>query len=248
MVQNHIIYKNAPIAEALIDIQVSSDSSIDLSKCTEQFASKFNEEFPSVNDIKSSEFEITLAADKIPSKPQVKDVGVRLNNKQNNKVLQARSNGFTLSYVNTYSNWDDFSAEAKLYWKEYLNIFKPKTVLRIAVRYINKLELPGPEVEPSDYFNLYPKVPSKIPQDIGEFLLRLIMPQTDIGSTAIINQATMPPSKKGYISVALDLDLFKETKLSANSEEIWGVLSQLRERKNLLFESCITDKTRKAIS
>lgn len=251
MSQDHILYKNAPIAEALIDLHVTADDSINLTQCTKQFTDKLCKKFPISKKIKSNEFKIEMPDSEAFQSPQIEtthsDIGVRLDNKQSNKVLQARGNGFTLSYVNMYTSWEEFSAEAKLYWKEYLNIFKPKTVTRVAVRYINKLDLPGPKAEPSDYFNLYPKLPQAIPQDIDDFLLRLIMPQADIESTAIINQATMPPSDGKHISVALDFDIFKNTNLVADNDEIWNLLDILRIRKNLLFESCITEKTRKAI-
>jgi uncharacterized protein (TIGR04255 family) len=251
MEQSRTIYKNAPIAEALIDLQVIANEPVDLEECIKNFTTKLNGKFPEKKNIRTGEFKIEFPDDKEQNQPQVetsqKTLGVRFDNEQNNKVLQIRINGFTLSYINYYSNWEEFCQEARLYWKEYLEIFKPKTVSRVAVRYINKLEIPGPIIEPSEYFNLYPKVPEKLPQKINDFLLRMVMPQSDIDSIAIINQATMQASKANHVAVALDFDIFKQTSFEASSEEVWELLYVLRDRKNLLFESCITEKTREAI-
>jgi len=46
----------------------------------------------------------------------------------------------------------------------------------------------------------------------------------------------------------LDIDLFVEQPEIADEESLWGFFQKLRERKNLYFEACITDRTRELIS
>lgn len=69
----------------------------------------------------------------------------------------------------------------------------------------------------------------------------------DINSTLIITQALIPPIKANTVSILLDYDLFNEEVRSCESD-FWSFLDLLRTRKNEIFESSITDRTRRLIS
>jgi uncharacterized protein (TIGR04255 family) len=53
-------------------------------------------------------------------------------------------------------------------------------------------------------------------------------------------------------SLILDLDTYREVRLDPRSDdfdhEVVGQLASLRRAKNFVFESCITDETRRLIS
>ena len=70
------------------------------------------------------------------------------------------------------------------------------------------------------------------------------MPQPDINSLLIINQAIGPTAKENILTVHLDLDVFSEQGWKQDHEAAWCFLEQLHNRSNQSFESFITDKTR----
>jgi uncharacterized protein (TIGR04255 family) len=141
--------------------------------------------------------------------------------------------------------------EARRLWDIYRKLVQPKKITRIAVRYINQLHLPGTRVEPEDYLKTFPYLSEDLPKelrDFGPFLMSLRVPQPDLSGLLVINEALTPPKKAETVSIILDIDLCVENPAIGGEEEMWAFFQKLRERKNLYFEACITDKTRELIS
>ena len=246
----HPHYSRAPITEAIIDFRVGAKSASALTSLADT-ANALSGVLPVQNPIYQGQFAVTIApldkkADSSVS-AQHENVGYRLANSENSRVLQLRTNGFTYSHLAPYTDWNTFVGEAKHYWEKYLFAVQPQTVTRCAVRYINKFELPGPQVELKDYFTLYAEIPKEIPPNMTGMFMQLRMPQPDIGATAIINTAIADTSTPNHIAIVLDFDLFFETTVSSSDPELWETMQKLRSRKNQLFNACITNQTKELI-
>jgi len=74
--------------------------------------------------------------------------------------------------------------------------------------------------------------------------MQIRLPQSDIASTAILNQTIVPSDKAGCTSVVLDIDLFQDHALPNDECELWDCFKALHDRKNEIFEACITDAAR----
>ena len=119
-------------------------------------------------------------------------------------------------------------------------------VTRLAVRYINRLDLPGEHAELKDYFRTTPEVSPELPQTMNGFFLR-VHPLEALGGQLLINQTIVPPVKPNTAAVVLDIDLFRDTDVPQDDNDIWDYFECLHERKNEVFEACITDRTRELI-
>jgi len=117
--------------------------------------------------------------------------------------------------------------------------------MRVALRYINRLDLPMPMDNLNTYLRTYPEVGPDLPQSLAGFLMQLQIPHEDIKAFLVLNQAMVPPAREGVASMILDLDLFRTSNLPQSDEEIWEYFEILRTRKNEIFEGCITDATRR---
>jgi uncharacterized protein (TIGR04255 family) len=148
-----------------------------------------------------------------------------------------------------YTSWEEFRSEAMLLWEKFVSNYCPIEVTKCAVRFINKVSIPQVSIEMRDYFHLYPQIPDGISQEVNGMLLQLQLPQADIEAIAIVNLALAQPDLPNHMTVVLDIDIFAEQlNLSSASPTIWTALEKVRARKNDLFESFITDETRKLIS
>ena len=74
--------------------------------------------------------------------------------------------------------------------------------------------------------------------------MQIRLPQIDIESTAILNQTIVPSHKPDCTSVVLDIDLFRDRDLPGDDFELWSFFEVLHDRKNEIFEACITDTAR----
>ena len=59
-----------------------------------------------------------------------------------------------------------------------------------------------------------------------------------------LNTATVAPPLIGFVSLALDLDVFREANLPQRDDDLWDIVNRMRGHKNRIFESCITDRAR----
>lgn len=239
-------YSNAPITEAIIDIRVDLPSSVtveDLKKIEEIL----QEDYPNAeNHYEFSAFLNFNEAEPIEATGQRFHSGFKYKSKDGKRILQARLDGFTLSQLPPYQTWEPFKVEAYKLWALYRAVVTPKKVHRLALRYINRIDI-KPGVEFNTYLKTYPEISPLISQELSNFVMHLELPQRDIESTLLINQAIVPSSDPNFISVLLDLDLFREGSFIPDDDEIWTIFNLLRLRKDEVFEACITDLVREEI-
>lgn len=240
-------YSRAPIIEAVIDIQVALPSDFPIAYLSD-LADRLKDEFPIRTKVASFQMQVDANIEdgnssKVTSTQD--ELGLRLVDNANTRILQLKKTGFSYSHLPPYTDWDHFSKEARGYWELFVQHCKPEKVTRCAVRYINRIDIQKAPIEIEDYLNIYPHIPKSIPQTVTAMHMQLQMPQVDLGSMAIINEAVVEPEIPNGFSVIVDIDLFKI--LSIEPTKVWDTLEQLRIRKNELFEGFITDRTRELI-
>ena len=246
MIDRH--YPRAPITEALIDLQVAFAAPPQYSDFA-HYAESLKARYPTQAPINFLEVNISdgAAEQKQPLlRSGTSQVGIRLTSAKNDRVLQIQRRGFTYSHMPPYSHWASFCEEAKGQWHEFVSTFNPTTVTRAAVRYINRIVIPAASVDIKDYFRLYPSVPDEVAQPIIGGFMQLVMPQSDISSSAaaVVNFALEPRSEPATLSFLLDFDVFSTCQYSPKDEGVWDTLARFRTRKNELFEASITDAAR----
>jgi uncharacterized protein (TIGR04255 family) len=163
-------------------------------------------------------------------------------------VVQFRMNGFTFSRLAPYQSWEQLRNEARTLWNSYRQIVGALPVVRVGLRYVNQLDLPMPMRDLRDFIRLYPEISSDLAQQLAGFFLQVQIPQEDLGTTAILNEAMVPPSGPNVASVVLDIDVFRHGLKLESDDDVWSTMEVLRLRKNLIFEGCITNNTRELIS
>jgi uncharacterized protein (TIGR04255 family) len=242
-------YNKAPITEALIDIRVELSPELrfeDLQAIKKHVSS----DYPREETRNIAEAMIQFGPS-VQASAEQKPWGLLFRNEGNNQVLQARLDGFTFSRLEPYEDFERLRNETRRLWDIYRELVRPKKITRVAVRYINQLNIPGASVEPEDYFNIYPYVSDKLPpelRDFGRYSMNLRMYQHDLKGFLVLNEVGIPSKLPNTISIVLDFDLSIENPPATNEQELWAFFDRLRERKNLYFEACITDKTRELIS
>jgi len=239
-------YANAPITEAVIDIRVNLSKDIDISEL-ENFYVEESNNYPKKNAIKAIEARFT-GGEHVSAAAKQMPYGIAFTSKDKRQIVQVRLDGFTFSRLVPYQNWETFRDEGRRLWEVYYNLVKPESVTRIAVRYINRLDLPLPLNDFTDYLKTVPEVSSDLPQGLAGYFMQLTIPYEDIQSTLLLNQAIVEPDREGVVSVILDIDLFRTNNLPEEHDAVWAFFETLHDKKNEIFEACITNHTRGIIS
>ncbi len=239
-------YNNAPITEAILDIKTSLPPDIFLTHLQE-FQEFVKSDYPVKKERRSFEGGVQFKSGSAPefkASPEKID-GYLFHAEDGKSIVQVCLDGFTFNKLRPYSNWEVFNAEAKRLWTQYAKIAKPNSVSRIALRYINRIELPLPFSDFKEYILTAPEVATGIPQALAGFFVRLAIPNEEIGATAIVIEtieAIKPDTNK--LPLIFDLDVFKGVSMPPDTDKIWAILNQLREYKNQIFDKSLTDKTK----
>ena len=152
-------------------------------------------------------------------------------------------NVFGFSQLAPYRDWSTFRDDARRYWIMFSERLNPIEVVRLATRFVNRIDIPAPVADIEQYFATGPMLGSGMPDVLAGFYMQLQMPQLDLGCMAIVNEALLPATDRSAASFMLDIDVFEEGHFS-DMNYPWERLEAFRIRKNLIFESCITDSTR----
>lgn len=239
--EEYQVLKKAPITEALIDIRVKLQPEIDV-KDIDSIHEPIKKEYPEKQDQRMSQIQFELKAGEDLVKPvSTKIIGYRYISSDKKQIFQARLDGFTFSRLHPYTNWEELRNEAHRLWLLYKEITRPDLITRVALRYINNLNISLPMRDFSDYLTAPPVVPEGLPQGVSSFLTRIVIHEPSIGANAIITQA-LEPVVGEVAPVILDIDVFKLRPEGMEEKEAWDAIEKLRHFKNQIFFKSITHK------
>ena len=237
------VFPHAPITEALLDIRADLPKEVNLERL-ETFYNNIKERFFEKHERVSFQTGFKFSPEGPLSLPtsSMPD-GYIFKSPNENKIVQVRLDGFTFNKLKPYENWKIFCLEAHEHWDHYLQLTSPIKITRIALRYINRIEIPLPIKDFKEYILTFPKIAPKLPKALNHFFMQLVIPNTDIQATAIITQTIETPMKN-RLPLILDIDVFRETSYNINNkDEMWDEFQKLRKFKNEIFFKNITKKT-----
>lgn len=239
-------YDRAPIKEAIIDIQIDQPGTLLLPAL--DVADIRERGYPERRKLFRGQMIGQMEAGRLTTTTEADQVGFQYIGQEAKHVAQLRLDGFTFSRLAPYQTWEQLREEAKQIWSLYRQLIPEARVRRVALRYINQLDLPSPVRDFRDYIRTYPEVSSDLPQELAGFFSQIQVPLPDIEATLIVTQSMVPPPDVKLVSIVLDLTVFKDNPKFLSDDEIWRTLEELRIRKNTVFEGCITNRTRELIS
>lgn len=243
--KSYPLLKNAPIVEALLDIQVQLPKDKDL-KTLHTVFDQVKNKFPLEKKRFAFSSSIEFKAQEEKAKSSISDTqvdGYLFYSEDKTKVFQARLNGFTFNKHKPYQSWNALKKEAKQLWTLYKEIAEPIAINRIALRYINKIPLKTP-FTPSNYFQTLPHLANGLDYDINNLFSQVTIMNNKISARANITEAVETFS----IDTALflfDIDVFQQGDFK--EPDIWKNFENLREFKNEIFFKSITDRTFKLL-
>ncbi len=238
--QRHL--RNAPITEALIDIQVTPREGLTFAQLKSAIGA-LDFGYYVKNPISEGTFSSILASDGQPTTAaESVQVGLRLHSADEKYVAQFRLAGFTLSRLRPYETWETLLEEARRLWAIYLKCLGPTHIVRVATRFINNLQLPlEPGASFQTYINKLIDVPEEAPQAVEAFFQRFRLVDIESGARVIVTLA-LDGLKAGVPApVILDADAFIAKSFEPMGETIWSVLEKLRDLKNRSFFATITE-------
>ena len=138
LVRVGIQYERAPITEAIIDIRVQAEPAL---RTLEELHLQVADLYPG----KTKRFEVVgqiSAGAAVGASATQTQTGFAFTSKDSKQIFQAKTEGFTFSRLRPYGNWVELRDEARRLWAIYRDATTPIRISRVAVRYINQIDIP----------------------------------------------------------------------------------------------------------
>jgi uncharacterized protein (TIGR04255 family) len=240
-------YSRSPIVEARIEIKVKLSPEMEVTNLM-QIASAIESEYEIEHQYFNINGQITVDSDLVVSaSANNSPAGYSFLAENKQRRIQARLDGFTFSQFTPYSGWTDFQGTARNLWEIYDRATNPIEIESLALRYINRIEIPSTNISLKDYFTNFPEISPDLQKTLGTYIMHLQIPMEEVNSVAHITQARVPPHSLDTLFVILDINIITEGTISIQAEDIWKQFNLMHQNSGQVFESFITNKTRESI-
>lgn len=231
----------APIVEALLDIRVQFSSPPDRQQL-EALHEAVAHEYPISEQLIRWESEIQFRAEPPPevavrSAPQ----GFIFRSADRLRAVQMRQDGFTVNWLKPYRTWEDLRAAAEGSWELYRGRLNPTMIVRLAVRYINRIELPLPFSDFREFVRTAPDIAPELPQGLSALFFRIEIPEPGKTFSATVTEAMEAVTETStHLPLIFDIDVVDQRPVDASSPLIWDAFERMRQYKNEVFFRSMT--------
>jgi uncharacterized protein (TIGR04255 family) len=240
-------YSKAPIVEAILELRTTGFLT------PIEALQEFSRTLPGWSDAQH-EYIFNTKMELDPSgetSAESQRIGYAFRKSDQTRNIHLTTDRFAYAWLGGYTNWEELTAEALLAWKHLKQLTDVDSIVRIGARFVNRIVVPDPQIEISDYLRTTVHISPYLPQGLSGFFMQVSVPldiEAGIGTTIT---SSLAPAPEGHSGLILDLDTYDQmaSALSADDdEELMRRLMTLRMAKNYVFEASITDATRGLIS
>lgn len=235
-------YNNPPIIEALCELRFEPSLPWDLA-IPGLVYERVRDDFRKRRQVRAFETSVSASPEGLEQQVRTTD-RIQFLREDERALIQVGPDLLAVNHLKPYPTWQEFLPLIQTSFSAYCEAANPKGIRRIGLRYINRIEVPGPSIEMEDHFLFYPFVGPNLPQEHGPFIVGIQIPYEgtrDVLRLQLTNATTETPD---IVPVMLDLDYFLtkpgEVSLAAISEWLEIAHGHVEE----VFEACITDRLR----
>lgn len=237
-------YPSPPVVEALCEVVFLG------AEWTEAIHDKFHAAVRDRFPIKESEPHMGYSIPFWPGSPEIPVVSpglrTRMSSADRSRVVQIGNGILVFNQLRPYVPFDEWSVVALEMCDLYARMTKADRVLHLGVRYINRIEIPGPEFKLEDYFRVYPEIPKEMAASHGPFLMRITMLPEKSKHLLLLSLGVIPyiPGE-GADKIPLLLDVYDiAAKPDMTAKSLSLHMIEAHDNIRHCFEISVTDKTK----
>lgn len=236
--------RNAPIIEAVLDIDCDMPPGLDLKEIETPARDRFRNLYPKFRTLTIHEHAIETQIDAPPSM-SIKHHGIQafqFIQEDEKQLVQIRRQGFSFNRLAPYEKLDDYLPEIERTWGLFVGLTSPLQIRIVRLRYINRLPLPSKDgsVELDNYLKIAPHLPDEKRLTFAGFLNQHTAIELESGNEVRIILASQDP-EEDVIPIVLDITAARAKTLElGNWASIEATIQSLRELKNRMFKHSLT--------
>jgi len=237
-------YANPPVVEAVCEFRLTQSTHWDLT-IPGLFYEKVKDEFPQKEQRMVQEVELKQSPQGFQQQIHTSE-RMLLFKADKKKFVQLGPRLLVINVLKPYPSWIGFRSLIESAWEGLSSVVEIKSLERIGLRYINRIELPvkNGSANLESYFQFFPHVGPKLPQVMDSFIVGVESPYDDERDRCRLQLSAAPDFKENN-AVMLDIDYFLAQPEAVEASEAMKWIEKAHDRVEEIFEGSITDSLRK---
>lgn len=232
--------KNAPIIEAVVDIDCDFTTPLDLKSKEMQARKALARLYPKMKPVVVQDHR--FEGNEYSMKTRL--AALQFLKTDEKQLVQFRTEGFSFNRLAPYTSLDDYLPQIKRAFETYIKTAGPVKVKSIRLRYINRILLPSQSgrADLGKYIRNSPQTADSERLELRGFLNQYLAIDKETGNQ-VHSILTVEQPADDKLPVIFDNGVAAiVSENPKNWEEIKGKIIDLRELKNHIFESTLTKK------
>jgi len=234
-------YAKPPIVEAVCEFRLTPETRWDLT-VPGLLYERLKGSFPQKEQRMIQEMELTQGPEGLHQQIRTSE-RIIFFTEDKKMLVQVGPRLLAINVLKPYPHWEGFKPRIEMAWKSLQAAIEVQGLERIGLRYINHIELPAQGGELAEYFEFYPFVGQRLPQQMVSFLAGVEFSYADDRDHCRV-QFTRIPASGGRSLFMLDIDYFLARPGAVKPAEALAWVEEAHSRVEEVFEGCITDKLR----
>lgn len=237
-------YRKPPVIEALCEIYFAGSSWDDT--VPGAFYERVKSDFPQKRQRTIQEAQITLGPEQAAAGVRQLPPWMQFVSDEKQRMIQLAQDLLVVNQLAPYPHFEEWEPDVYQTLRIYRELAQPRNVVRLGLRYINRVLIPEKQIRMEDYFTIYPNLPQRLGDIHGSFLVRVEVPQSAQGHTVVITFGTAPPPPPQDAAQAFMLDLYDilVTNAPVDEDVIKREVRCAHDNIVVAYEDSITDKLR----
>lgn len=236
---------NAPIIEAIVDIDCDLPPSYNLRALEDAAHNPLREQYPVMQRRFMQEVRIEAGKEGSFDQQVRQDVdALQFLAPDRKQLVQFRLDGFSFNRLAPYSTLDDYKSDIRTGWQAFLDVVAPVQIRTVRLRYINRIMIPVTEthVDLNAYFRVAPSQPADPGLRLSSFVNQYTATDPETGHYSTVVLASQQ-REGGELPI-----IFDNTALSTRAIDpddwttLWNEIQAVRYLKNRVFYNTLEDK------
>jgi uncharacterized protein (TIGR04255 family) len=236
-------YKRPPIIEAVIELRVEGSIG---RQVIDKLKGRFDEAYPFSEANQMLDVMVGDGTTRVHQQFQ----GYKMNSVDGADVVMVTQNNLATIRNSPYQGWESLIQRAQENWEIWKRVVGYRKLIRLGVRYINRIDIPNPEGEALDvqkYMNYYPSFPNLSGNAMRSFTMNVVVPLGFDECHLVLNGGSVPSPLVKTASFVVDLDIGRDNP-PQRDQDLWELAARIRAYKNQVFEASITEQARQLFS
>lgn len=236
-------YSRPPIVEAVLALHFADPLS---EKEIVALTRRLKRKFPWEEKLNQVTANFDMATGQATS--SLASLGSKLDSLDRSQIVMIQPGFLSAIQRPPYTSWSALYGLAREQWDVLKKVRSFSKLAKISTRFINRIDIPVPKDHVLD-LPQYLVAGISLPEfaqkkSLTNFYINCALLDDDAKFINVLQLAATPSPLIDHLSFTIDIDISSNLPVPLREDELWVFIDGLRDRKNQLFESCITDQTR----